>query len=70
LGKTSVLTALSESAGAKALARHMAAQRERLEATNARYGKWTKDTSGKREAAGKARAELERRRFAQSTRLL
>jgi hypothetical protein len=48
-------------AGTKALARHMAAQREQLEVRNARYEKWSADTSGRREAAGKAWAELERR---------
>jgi len=52
------------SADATALARHMAAQREHLEAANARYEKWAADTSGKRDAAGKARAELERRGLA------
>jgi conjugative relaxase-like TrwC/TraI family protein len=52
-------------AEAKALARHIAAQREQLEAANARYETWTADTSAKREAAGKARAELERRGLAQ-----
>ena len=55
------------SAGAKALARHMAAQREQLEAANARYETWAAGTSSKREAAGKARAELERRGLAQQT---
>ena len=57
----------AESADAKALARHMAAQREQLEAANARYETWAADTSGRREAAGKARAELERRGLAQQT---
>ena len=55
------------SAGATALARHMAAQREQLEAANARYETWATDTSSRREAAGKARAELERRGLAQQT---
>ena len=55
----------TESADAKALARHMAAQRKRLEAANARYETWAADTSSSREAAGKARAELERRGLAQ-----
>jgi hypothetical protein len=55
------------SADAKALARHMAAQREQLEVANARYEKWAANTSGRREAGGKARAELERREFAQQT---
>ncbi len=52
------------SAGAKALARHMATRREQLEAANARYEKWATDTSSERETAGKARAELERRGLA------
>jgi hypothetical protein len=52
-------------AGAKALARHMAAQREHLEAANARYEKWAADTSRSRETAGKARTELGRRGLAQ-----
>ena len=54
-------------AGAAALARHMAAQREQLEAANARYQTWTADTSSRREAGGKAKAELERRELAQQT---
>ena len=45
----------------------MAAQREQLEAANARYEKWAAGTSSRREAAGKARAELERRGLAQQT---
>jgi hypothetical protein len=53
------------SAGATALAWHMAARREQLEAANARYETWATSTSGRREAAGKARAELERRGLAQ-----
>jgi hypothetical protein len=52
-------------AGAAALARHMAAQREQLEAANARYETWTADTSSRREAGGRAKAELERRELAQ-----
>jgi hypothetical protein len=55
------------SAGAKALARHLAARRDQLEAANACYEKWATGTSGRREAAGKARAELERRELAQQT---
>ena len=54
-------------AGSAALARHMAAQREQLEAANARYETWTADTSGRREAGGRAKAELERRELAQQT---
>ena len=57
----------AESAGAKALARHLAARREQLEAANARYEKWAADSSSRREAAGKARAELDRRGLAQPT---
>jgi hypothetical protein len=54
-------------AGAAALARHLAAQRKQLEAANARYETWAADTGSRREAAGKARAELERRELAQQT---
>ena len=54
-------------AGAAALARHMAAQREQLEAANARYETWTADTSSRREAGGRAKAELQRRELAQQT---
>jgi AAA domain len=57
----------AESAAAKALARHMAARREQLEAANARYEKWATDTRSRREAAGKVSAELERRGLAQQT---
>ena len=55
------------SASAKALARHMAAQREQLEASTDLYAAWNASTSSKREAAGEARAELERRELAQRT---
>jgi hypothetical protein len=55
------------SAGAAALARHLAAQCEQLEAANARYEKWAAGTSSRRDAAGKARAELERRELTQQT---
>ena len=53
------------SASAKALARHLDARREQLEAANARYETWAADTGSRREAAGKARAELQRRELAQ-----
>jgi hypothetical protein len=53
------------SASATALARHLAAQREQLEAANARYEKWAAGTGSRREAAGKAKAELQRRELAQ-----
>jgi hypothetical protein len=45
----------------------MAAQREQLQAANARYETWAADTKSRREAAGKAKAELERREHAQHT---
>jgi hypothetical protein len=53
------------SAGAKALARHLAAQREQLEAANARYQTCAADTSSRRQTAGMATAELKRCRVAQ-----
>ena len=53
------------SANAKALARHLASQRQQLEAANARYETWATDTGSRREAAGKARAELQRRELRQ-----
>lgn len=43
----------------------MSAQRQRLEAGNARYEQWAADTHSTRETAGKARAELHRRWHAQ-----
>jgi hypothetical protein len=49
------------SAAAKALARHMAARREQLEAANARYETWATGTSARGEAAGKAKTEMEGR---------
>jgi hypothetical protein len=55
------------SASATALARYIASQREQLEAANARYEKWAVGTGARREAAGKARAELERRGLAPQT---
>jgi hypothetical protein len=57
----------TRSANVTALARQVATRREQLEAANARYEKWATDTSSRREAAGKARAELERRELAQQT---
>ena len=57
----------ARSADATALARHMAARREQLEAAYARYEKWAAGTGSRREAAGKARAELQRRELAQQT---
>ena len=55
----------ARSADATALARHLAARREQFEAANARYEKWAVGTGSNREAAGNARAELERRELAQ-----
>jgi len=54
----------TRSADATALARHLAARREQLEAANARYLTWATDTSSRREAAGEASAELLRRGLA------
>ncbi len=51
-------------ANAQALARQMTTERERLEADDTRYEKWATDTRATREAAGKAKAELHRRRQA------
>ena len=55
-------------ASAKALARQMAAERQRLEAGNARYENWAAGTRDTRDTAGKARAELKRRGQAQPER--
>jgi hypothetical protein len=52
-------------ASAKALAARLTAERQRLEAGNALYEQWAADTRGTREAAGRARAELQRRGHAQ-----
>ena len=51
-------------ANAQALARQMTTERERLEADDTRYEKWATGTRATREAAGKAKAELHRRRQA------
>jgi conjugative relaxase-like TrwC/TraI family protein len=51
---------------AAALAAQLAAERQRLEAANARYVQWSAGTSTVREAAGKAAAELQRRGHAQT----
>ena len=52
-------------ASATALAAQLAAERQRLEAANARYEQWSADTHATRDAAGKATAELQRRGHAQ-----
>ena len=49
---------------AETLARQMAARRQQLEAVNASYEKWAGGTSARRETAGKAMSELERRGLA------
>ena len=46
---------------ARALAKHMAAEKARLEAANVRYEEWSAKTASTRETAGKAKAELQRR---------
>jgi AAA domain/TrwC relaxase len=53
------------SADAAALARHLAVRREQLEAANARYETWAVGSGSRRDAAGKASAELQRRDLAQ-----
>ena len=52
-------------ARARSLAGQLAAERQRLEAHNARYEQWAAGTRATREAAGKARAEFQRRGHAQ-----
>jgi hypothetical protein len=51
----------TSAASAKALAAQLAAERQRLEARDARCEMWSADTGDVREAAGKASAELQRR---------
>jgi hypothetical protein len=55
----------ASAASAQALARQMAAERQRLETGNTRYEEWSAATYSIRDTAGKARAELERRGHAQ-----
>jgi len=52
-------------ASATALAAQLAAERQRFEADNARYEKWSADTHATRDTAGKATAELQQRGHAQ-----
>ena len=54
----------AQAANAQALASQIAAERQRLEAASARYEEWSAATSGIRETAAKAKAELERRGLA------
>ncbi len=53
-------------ASAAALAARMAAERQLLEAEDARNDQWSADTRATRDAAGKAAAELQRRGHAQT----
>jgi conjugative relaxase-like TrwC/TraI family protein len=55
----------SGAASATALAAQLAAERQRLEADNARYEQWSADTYTARDSAEKATAELRRRGHAQ-----
>jgi hypothetical protein len=48
-------------ANATALAAQLAAERQRLEAGDARYEQWSAETHAARDTAGKAKAELQRR---------
>ena len=50
---------------ATTLAAQLAAERQRLEADNARYEQWSADTRATRDTAGKATAELQQRGHAQ-----
>ena len=52
-------------ASASALAAQLVTERQRLEAANARYEHWSAATHATRDTAGKATAELQRRRHAQ-----
>ena len=56
----------AQAASAQALASQIAAERQQLEAANDRYEEWSAATSGIRETAAKAKAELERRGLAQN----
>ena len=53
-----------QAANAQALASQLAAERQQLEAANARYEEWSAATATARETAAKARTELERRGLA------
>ena len=54
----------TQAINAKTLASQLAAERQQLEAANARYEQWSAATTSTRETAAKARAELERRGLA------
>jgi hypothetical protein len=51
----------TSASSAQALTAELAAERQRLEASNARYENWSAGTRATREAAGRARSELARR---------
>jgi hypothetical protein len=55
----------TQAANAQALADRIAAERQQLEAVNARYEQWSAATASIRETAAKARAELKRRGLGQ-----
>ncbi len=55
----------AQAANALALASQIAAERQQFEAVSDRYEEWSAATSGIRETAAKAKAELERRGLAQ-----
>ena len=56
-----------QAANAKALAGRVTAERQRLEAANARYEQWSAASTSTRETGAKARAELERRGLVQQS---
>ena len=56
-----------QAADAQALANQIATQRQRLEAADTRYGKWSAVTTSIRERGAKARAELTRRGLARQS---
>jgi hypothetical protein len=55
----------TDAASAKSLAGQLAVERRRLEAASARYEQWAAGTRDTREAAAKARTELQHRGYAQ-----
>ena len=56
----------AQAASAQALASQIAAERQQLEAASDRYEEWSAATSGIRETAARAKAELDRRRLTQN----
>jgi hypothetical protein len=57
----------AQATSAQALASQIAAERQQLEAVSDRYEEWSAATSGIRETAAKAKAELERRGLARQS---